>query len=229
MPPIEYRKFNLLEGFIGTVGCGKTEAAVFRLLELQKIPVYVIAFDPDGNIPEELHDGTETGVSRHETIEECKIGVRDEPACIHSIEGESFEDVLAYAEALALASLARYGTRENSGDPIKGIPVVLYIDEGVLVDDADSHRIGDELKKFIARRRHKHVGLIYTIQDPTWIHKSILTLATRNHFFLIEGDDQLNFLRRRVGIKPDAIERIRNLKRYQSETIFTNPFENDRD
>lgn len=194
-------KWNHLIGAVGVPGSGKTTWAAARAMELGRAS-YVLAHDPGWRIPDTLPNGKSTGIKRHESIEEARAALAKDPKGIHAIAVADSMEVINFGGEVAAASL----------EANKGIPVTVLMDEAVASSDADTYRLGPELRQFIALRRHKNVGLIYTGQSPEFFHKALLTQSTELAIFRLRfGFDRLETL----GFTPDEITKIKNLPNYQ--------------
>lgn len=175
---VEHRTFNIQEIYIGRKGCGKSETALRRCLELAKLPAYVVAHDLGWKIPDTLHDGTPTRVKRVSSVAEAREGMRKDPTGIWAISVETCEPVYKFAEEIAAASLAA-----NGGD--KGPPCVLYIDEIVTAGICDPHYLDPGFKRLLAEARHRHVGIIAGVQSARILNNQLLTLATKVRLFQV--------------------------------------------
>lgn len=209
---VPHRKWNVARVYIGIPESGKTVAACAYLVELSRTPAYVIAHDAGGNLPTNFPNGTPTNLKRYRNAEECARGLAASPSGIHAINCPDAASVLALANRIGAASL-------RAGGGSQGVPVVVYLDEIVNVEDADPMRAGANIKQAITQRRHNHVGIVAGTQMPQLCHYSMLTLANELVVFRCTGERAIKNLEM-AGVPRDvARNTIPNLPQYQSVTI----------
>lgn len=200
--------FNVCELHIGVPGCGKSTRATARALDLSHNPgCYVLAHDPAHRIPEKDHTGKRFDVRWHDSTEQARSALGSRPVGIHAVACANPDDVILLAIEASRASLAK------SRDGMEGIPVLVYIDEGVTMGGATPYRLSPAMRELLATRRHLHVGLIITMQSPQFMHYSMISMATkvtcgrlndqRGIKRLIEG-----------GIPPEKANKIPNLSKF---------------
>lgn len=165
-----HRDWNVVEGFLGAPGTGKTDRMVRRALELQKLwHCYLIAHDIGWKIPPTLHDGTPTGLQKHRNVSECIAALRTHPSGVHAISSANALPVLGLARQLGEASLAR-----GKG---YGPPVLVLIDETVQSQIADRKYLNPDMRELICDRRHAHVGLLWSVQSIRFVNAGLVTLS----------------------------------------------------
>lgn len=199
---------------LGIPGFGKTVYATDELLRLGKSPCYMLAHDPAWRMPTVMPDGRKVPLERHKSIADMRKALETRPAMIHALTRGDGEEVLAFSEQVAAASIARHGADA-------GIPVMALLDEGVATKSADPYRIGHGLRSFNAERRGKNVGLIMTAQDPTYIHKSLYALATKLVVFRMNDMEAVGKLCRKFRALGTP-ESIGNLPKFQPVEITLN-------
>jgi hypothetical protein len=206
--------FNLAVGVIGNVGTGKSTWAITRALELQRtIPCYVLAHDAGYRLPARLPDGAPTGITRHETIEAVRAAMKTKPGGVHALATDDAAPVLDLAVEIAAKSM-------QSSKHRRCPPVVVLIDEIVLLDDATPYRLGTALKKVLARRRHLHVGIIWTCQSAHLVHYQMMTLSTE--MVLFRQRDQRDLTRlNNGGIEAAYTAQLPALHDYKQITVKT--------
>lgn len=207
MPPVQHRQYNVAVGFIGTVNTGKTTAATSYCVELAK-DAYVLAHDVGWSIPTRLPDGREVRVIRHSSIEagEKYIAQYGGQEAIHAFEC-SAEDVIKLGERLADSSLRAAGGYDRPAHP-----VVIFIDEAVLaIKDMSPQRMSPRMQELLARRRHKHIGVVWTTQHPGFVHYMMLSMGTQVYVFRCEGHQAQERLAQ-AGIPDELIDEVQYLE-----------------
>jgi hypothetical protein len=178
---------NLAAGFIGVAGTGKSTEALRRAYVAAAAGGYILAHDPGWRLPERWPDGSPTGVIHHDGIADARDALASSPAGVHAVDTADGDDVLELALVVGEASLDR--ARADQGDQggeLYALPVILMFDEGVAAGGLDPYRLGPGIREALARRRHRHMGIIYTCQSPHQVHYQLLTqgselYAFRNH------------------------------------------------
>jgi hypothetical protein len=153
-----------------------------------------------GWIKDRLPDGRSANIVRHESIDAFLECLQVSGKGIHVIAVEDAGEVVNVGWRMAELSLEL-----NGGD--KGTPVIVFIDEAVAADDIDTYRLSGNMKKLIALRRHKNVGLVFTTQSPQLCHYQMFALCTELALFRVKHRKALNKLLD-VGIDPDIVERM---------------------
>jgi hypothetical protein len=196
---IPHRKFNCVEGYFGVRGTGKSTLA---LHDHARKGYYYIAHDVGFNIPDtwpkELGGGP-TGIKRYSSVKDAENGIKRDANGIHCIDIDDAMEVVLFGTRLAEKSLEQGG-----GD--KGVPVIIHIDEICMATEANPMRMGDELRKVLARSRHLHVGVIFTTQTPHMCHYLMISLSTKVH--LLRMTEKRDYKRLNEGGVPlDIAER----------------------
>ncbi len=190
-------KWNHCIGAIGPVGCGKTTLLMRHAVELAGTPAYVVAQDPNGNLPARLKpDGLATGIVRHNSMASVRASLRADGRGIHAVSTLDANGVILFAEELALES-----RKKNGGS--RGVPSVVILDEIVAVKDAKPNYLGDTLSDLLLRRRWHHTALLYTTQSPRRCHYALFDQATELHLFRMRGRKDLSRLEE--GGVPDEV------------------------
>lgn len=201
-------EFNHAIGCIGVPHTGKTVKAVEICTDFSRNPgAYVIAMDPNEDLPEKLPNGRKTGVIRHSNLDGVKSAIAgSNPEGIHAIGTTSCNAMVDLAKLISKYSLQSHGGKQ-------GVPSIVFIDEISVCDEAGEHRIDKNLKDLLCRRRHHHVGLVYTTQSPRLCHYQIFALSTELYLFRVTEEDDLK--RMRKGMVPQAIlDRLPSLPDY---------------
>lgn len=209
---VPYGEWNHAIAVIGSPGSGKTNWATGRALSLACTPAYIIAHDPGWRIPSEVRDGSRVvakpRILRCMTRADAEASLHADPSAIIALSTPDAADAIRLAMDLGKRSL-------EIGKGKSGIPVVLYLDEAVASEDASAYRLGDELRALLAQRRHFHVGVIFTCQSPTLMHKQMLLLATEVIVFRTAVTDAESSRLRAVRFSDSEIATINNLRNFQ--------------
>jgi hypothetical protein len=209
MKPVELGRWNHMLGSIGPVGSGKTTVLLRHVLDLQQRPgCYVIAHDPNGTLPPEVHGGRRTFVVRHATANGAREQLAKNARGIQAItppygkRATSENDAnacIALALSVAKASLDAHGGK-------RGIPVLLLFDEAVAVPGVSPHKLDPAISDLILRRRWHHVGIGYTTQSPKRCHYSLFDNATELYLFRMRSRRDLAALDE--GGVPDEVRAL---------------------
>jgi nucleoside-triphosphatase THEP1 len=193
---------------VGVPGTGKTTYATAIAEDMSK-RAYVIAHS-GGTLPEAYPNGKRPKVKQYASIAELSKGLSRDPRGIHLVDAEPTE-VIGYAEHLAATSLEANGGTH-------GVPVLLFIDEVVAVDEVSPYRLNETMGKIVALRRHKNVGVLFTTQSPQLCHYQMFALATEVTFFRIIHEDAIKRFRK-IGVPKAIMERVPSLSRERHEYI----------
>lgn len=181
---IESKKWNHFIVVIGIPDSGKSDYGLRRACELGRTPAYVLAHDVAYRLPDGYHDDKggkhAVVVHRHDTIEGGLAALATKPGGVHAFVRADAMEVLAAGKQVAERSLAK-----NGGTHL--VPVVVLLDEGVLVSGASRYRLDEQMLQAVTLRRHDNVGVIITVQHPKYIHYSLNDMATEIVLFNIQG------------------------------------------
>lgn len=216
------RSFNLEMGCFGLPESGKSDYAIRYILDLQqREQFYIIAHDAGYSIPRKLYDGRETGVIRYESAEDCALGLREDlkgKHVIHAITSPDAGETIALGKKVAWASLVKNTpgglevVKEGEG---RGIPVIIYVDEIVRSQDANPHRLGQEMRELVACRRHFNCGFVFTSQSPHLCHYALGTQATDVVIFRLNDDEDVKRLYKRMNVPRETAEKAKTLKKHE--------------
>lgn len=199
---------NILEGFFGAPGTGKSTAALRRTIEYaRRLPAYAFAHDPNENLPTHFHWGPATGLRRHESSDAVMAQLRHDPTGVHCLPSIDAGDALSLA-----TRVAKMGLDRNQG--ARGVPSIVLVDEMVALNDATPYRLGDQLRQLIARRRHWHTGMLWTCQSPRMAHFQLTTMCTRLFLFRLTHRKDLNAVED-VGVPSEIVEELPRLPDYR--------------
>lgn len=199
---------------LGKPGSGKSQHAVRLALGFAAKPgCYIVAHDVGWRLPETLHDGTRTGIQRHESVKEAAGAFGDPRRArgIHCVPSESAADCVQLAEALAEASLEAHGGES-------GYPSLVLIDEVVAAQMCDPNKLAPAMRHLLTLRRHKNVGLLWTCQSARMVHNQLLTLATELYVFRLTDKRDLDRLRE-AGVEEGLVQQVSKLPPYKSVRI----------
>lgn len=218
-PSFKHGDWNICVAAFGVPGTGKSEWALRYCVELsQEHTCYVLAHDPGFRIRSKFHDGTPTGVMRHDSIDSVKAQLAKDPRGVHAINVPDASEVLQFAKELAEQSLKQHPYRD--GRPTRGVPVLVYIDEAVSAADANPRMLGDLMRQCITGRRHWHVGIVYTCQSPWMVHYALISMSTEVVIFRVKTKRDFNRLEE-SGIdwaeSSEWRKKIKHLPNYQYE------------
>lgn len=181
LPPLQ-GEHNVMEGFLGCRGSGKSIAAQRRLTR-DFGHCYRFAHDPNLSLKYKLPpDDEETGIMRHSSLEAIRARVAVDGSGTNVYSGEDTEpDALI---ALAWECAAK-GLKQVGPDARRGSPSMVLIDEIASWDQASALRAqpGFTVRQLVGRCRPLHTGLIYTAQRASMVHRWILFESTRITLF----------------------------------------------
>lgn len=166
----------------------------------------MIAHDIGWRIPERLHDGTPTGVIRHENVVSCANALSRDSRGIHCIATPDATDVITFGRLVAFESL-----RRNGGN--HGYPVIIFLDEVVAAGVCDPHHLSPDMKTLIATRRHENIGIIWTCQSARLVHNQLIGLSTEMVVFELSSRADYRKLED-CGIPEEEIAKIPSLPKY---------------
>ncbi len=215
---IPARSLDVCEGFLGVPGTGKSSLAVKRLHQLQThLGAYVLIHDPQYKVPDKLHDGTTISLMRHdnENMARAALRVPENATKMHAIRCPDGSDVIRFATKIGEESL-----RVHSG--VKGVPVLVYIDEVLTCKDASPYRLGDDLGYLITNRRHANVGIIWGCQSPMRVHYTLLELCTKLYLFHARGK-RVQKSYEMAGVPPEIYDRVPSLSKDDHEFLIFSP------
>lgn len=165
--------WNDVRGFLGQPGSGKTTKMVQVACEYVD-KAYILAHDPNLNLPTRLPNKTKVPLIRHENLMSVRHAIAVKPRGIHAVDCDASE-LAGLAKEIAKFGLKKRGENEY------GTPVILIIDEIVAWREAGRSKIGPVLEDLLARRRPHHVALWFTAQYPRMMHYSLLSQSTELH------------------------------------------------
>lgn len=190
--------FNFCVVALGSPGSGKSTWILERAITIgAATPAVVIGYDPGYRVPSRSPHGAPYPVARHATLGALDAALRRESRRVHLLAAGEAGQLVEYGRSLAARSLAAHGGAS-------GTPVLLLLDEAVLIDGAGTYRLGDEFRKLITGRRHENVGLLVTLQESGIAHKALLSLATELALFRV-GDNATTTRLRACGVPADAL------------------------
>lgn len=202
--------FNHAIIVLGVPTTGKSDYALRRLCALGGTPAYKLVHDPGWRVPTAYHDDNGRAIDakliRHKTVNDAAKALATNPGSTHAISSEDGGEVLALAERVAQISIDKHADGT-------GTPVVVLLDEGVATAGASPMRIDPALRRFLAGKRWKNVGLIMTAQDPRYIHYSFGTLCTEIICFRLRDENSIKRLQG-LGIATDC-DSVRALPNYK--------------
>lgn len=193
---------------VGSPGCGKSTWVAARVRDIARTTgALVVGFDPGYRVPTKDGTGAPIPSVRAGSIAELDKALRSEPRRLCLLANGDAADLIGYARQLATASL-------NANGGSRGVPVMILLDEAVLIAGADTYRLDSELKRLLAGRRHEHLGFAITMQEATFAHKALLALATEVAAFRCA--DPVTIARLRAcGFDKDELARLPNLPRFR--------------
>jgi hypothetical protein len=187
------RELDLIVGYVGVAGTGKSTSATHRLMLLGK-QCYTLAHDANASLPDTLPDGTPTGLIRYSSkpvyeleaqekeekrqLAELRKNLKRHPHGIHAVSSRDAAPLLRLACEVSAKSFEAHGGE-------RGTPCCVLVDEIVACDDATPHRLGPTLRDVLARRRHLGIGLLWTAQSPRLCHYQLFALSTELVMFRI--------------------------------------------
>lgn len=200
----------------------------YRALQLQRRGgAYVIGHSLGARLPERLPKelgGGELPITYHSTIAKLERGLRRRPARWHILapppgSEETADDLLRFSLRLATELKKRAWQKLhpfkfwNYHSSYKGVhspPIVVIIDEGIAIEAAGTSRREDNrwFLQYLYSLRHNHIGLLYSIQDPSARSWRILEQATEIWAFVIRHRWALECLRAAGAADVDAIARL---------------------
>ncbi len=208
-----HRSVNTVRSYLGVPGTGKSTLALadMRKQARELGGAFMLAHDIGDRLPDRWPDawgGKPTGIVRHNSVVEARAGLGRQPNAIHTLSTADGSEVLALAIEIAKKSKA-WGAEAGASPP-----VLLFLDEAVGTASASPHRLGDDMRNYIASRRHEHVGLYWTCQSPAMAHYALLALSTE----IICGrivDERALARFEQLGFTPGEINMIAGLHNYE--------------
>lgn len=207
-------EWNKVELWFGPPGSGKS-VNMMRTLRRYLGRAFIIAHDPNGNLPTKLApDGLRVAVRMHEAdapgdgVDSIRAAlIKGGPPVVHATNDEPSR-LIGLARDVARAAMRTLGGEEF------GVPVILVADELSVWEEASQHRIGPALRDLLSRRRHMHVAFFGGAQFPRMIHYSLISQANALHFARMEERKDLERLCD-GGVPEAIIARVPSLARYQ--------------
>lgn len=200
-------EWNDVRGFVGMPGTGKSTLMVRELVRM--VPrSYVIAHDPNWNLPPRLPDGTETGIVRHGDVGSLIHRLRRNPRGIHTLGGDAEE-----ATNAALL-VARMGFAGPPGEEW-GVPVVLAFDEVAVWRELQRETFGPVALDLFARHRPHHVAVWWGAQYPSMVGAPLLSQAMDLYLFRTDDIYDLQRLERRAKVPPAMVAKLSTLKKFE--------------
>lgn len=232
--------WNHLIVIIGPRGYGKSQLAAILAHQLQRQgPAYVIAHDAGFRIPPATHNGVSLQVRRHRSRESVLAALNGRnPSGIHAWGGQYktadggratvqpeqvLELAVDIADASKLRAAAAHGIRtEDPSDPrlhgLRAVPVVVIVDEGVMMRSASRNRLDPKLADFIISLRHNHVAMIMTAQGGNMIHYDLIQQATEVYIGKVEHKRGLKALED-GGIAPEILADLPTMPKFEFHHI----------
>lgn len=184
------------------------------MLELARIPCYVVAHDIGWKIPYQLHDGAPTHVKRYNTADEARAAINKDPRGIHAISSSDAQSVYELAR-----ELGRHSLEQNNNE--RGTPCVLLVDEIVSAGICDPNYLDEGFKKLLAERRHHNVAIVVTCQTPRLIHNQVLNLSTEVVLFRIKGSRDYKYLVNDCDLDDEVVSGALNFPDHEFVRIST--------
>lgn len=192
---------------LGAPGTGKSTLALTIAERLAvELGAYRIASDPARYLPLRYHDGQRTGVRWHETVAAARAAVARDPRGVHAVVGRDVTGVVAFAAELAAESMARWGER-------RAPPVVLLLDDAG-VTKAARREFDDVLLGHLLARRHEHLALLWTVQDPYLVDRQIVSQCTDLWLGRMTDGIAMNRLRQ-AGVPEDELVAVPRLPNHR--------------
>lgn len=202
---IAARSFDLWEGYVGKRGTGKSTLALARAVEKAKEigGAYVLVQDPQHRVPDTWPSGKPVGARRYSTCEEARKSIEADPRGIHVISSGRALPVIDLAKKI---SVAQFGEKNDK----QGHPCIVILDEAVNIEGASPYFLSDEMRDLIAGCRHYNVGVIWTSQQPQFVHYSFMALSTRMVLFKVTDERGLANLRK-AGVPDEVLAKLPTL------------------
>lgn len=203
---------------IGERGMGKSTLARLDAAEFQRaLGGYVVGHSPNGQI------GAHPSIAFHDDLKHLARGLRRHPEQQHFVTRGAPEDVIDFADRLALGVRKRafkrahplLRWREDRPMPpgIAAPPVLVVIDEGVSMRRNPTQVELAELERFLTSARHKHVSITWLSQAPSARQWVLMEQANRLRVFRYVHEWGGNAIRA-SGIPKDVIPILRDLPRF---------------
>lgn len=187
---------------------GKSTLAKIDAREFRKeTGGYVIGHSPNGQIGESKDIAF---YNRIDGLFGLGRGLRRHPEMMHFVTTGPAEDILSFADSLALAVRKSAHKREwrrfNEHRPApKGLqapPVLAVIDEGTSMRRHPSNLEIEQLERMLVNARHKHMSITWITQAPTSRQWVLLEQANRIRVFRYTHEYGANALRA-AGIRKE--------------------------
>lgn len=190
-------EFNHSIVAVGSPGCGKSTWLVQRVINIARdTGCVVVGYDPGYRVPVSIN-GRTLPVARFDSVAAIHAALRVEARRVCLLAAGECGELVAYARRLSAASLSLHGGQ-------RGVPVIVLLDESVLIEGADTYRLDPDMRALLTGRRHENIGLATTMQTAGIAHKTLLSLATEIACFRIA--DPVTIARLRAcGIPQEAL------------------------
>lgn len=227
--------WNRLAVLIGERGYGKSTWGAYLALRWQReAGAYVIGHSLGGRLPRRLPPelgGHELPIRYHETLDGVRRGIYWHPGKWHILapppgrsDGATADDLLQFSHQFSDSVRKSHWERKHWGfwkhnanhEDVDAPPIVVIIDEGVAVKGAGQSRKekNDWFLEYLISLRHLHIGLIWSMQDPTLRTWQILGQATDLYMFHTHHFYALNALWA-AGVPEEEIEKVKSLPRFR--------------
>jgi hypothetical protein len=155
-----------------------------------------------------MHDGVETGIVRYETVEEARAALKSgKTGGITVVPTTDAEPVVKIAEDCAAASL-----EANGGE--RGHPGLVLIDEIVAARGCKANYLAPYMEQLMTMRRHKNVGVLWSVQSCRLAHNQLIGMSTRLYIFRLTDGRDLDRLRE-AGVDEETLSKITSLPRFE--------------
>lgn len=211
---------------IGERGMGKS---TYTLLDARAFQAetggYVVGHSPNGQI------GAARDVRFHDSFRHLSRGLSKEPGRIHVMARGRPEDLIVWAESMALSirkkahqALAARAFRQGEWVPkfradrpapvgMLARPVLVLIDEGVAMKRHPTQEELADLERTLTSARHNHIAVTWSSQAPTSRQWVLLEQSNRLRVFRYTHEYGGNALRA-AGVHRDVVPVLRDLPRF---------------
>lgn len=231
---------DVCETFVGQRGNGKSTFMCAQAVDqvVEAGGAYVIGHSMGARLPVRLPDGGPIlPITYHVDVDSMDRGLKRHPGRWHIVASETVpaDEVIQYARRLSYSMRERLwrarhpfqrfnSTRKMDDGTFFAPPIIILVDEGIMVDAANSKGdgAGDDqrwFKAWLFSLRHEHTALYYSIQNANARSYIIIDQATKIHAFHSRHEWALGAIRAGAGATQEDIERIRNLPRYEKLTF----------
>lgn len=242
-PPDEPKKaglpigdLNALHAYVGQRGQGKSTLMCSQAYDLlQDVGGgYVIGHSMGARLPVRLPDGGPVlPIVYHENLEQLDRGLRRDPGKWHILASSTIpaDPVIQYGRQLSYGIRERAWRSQHMLKPFNETrklddgtfiapPVIMLVDEGIMVDAANSKGdgAGDDhrwFKSWLFSLRHEHTALFYSIQNANARSYLLIDQATEINVFHTRHEWALSAIRAGAGASQEQLEAIRALPKYE--------------